>query len=295
MDLGGIMFGKIAKYWRGLSAAAILTFPNVWEGIKWAWDWLGRLDLFSNHLPDFHGIDPVIGFLTNPPPWTIFPSIFFAVAVVLWDVRRQAGAPPTEVAVTVDPHRTLRLGFYSACVAIAVSTWIVAWPTMFPAQTTLQPHPVLDLTPKPPAPPPAQPPPWVMPYEIEQQQKIGRTLLIYSSTELTSMYALGQNLNAYLNRWVKIDDPILTLPVSETIEKKEYYVVRMGLDSGTIFGSDQIAAYFEPKKWGDRLLNVRTHDHLRAICQFVGFDRVLVNESYKVYTHVLIGRNCELL
>jgi len=62
------MFTRIIRYWRGISLATLLNLPNIWEGIKWVWDWFGRLDVAANYLRDLAGFKPVINFLTSPPP-----------------------------------------------------------------------------------------------------------------------------------------------------------------------------------------------------------------------------------
>jgi hypothetical protein len=60
------MLSGIARYWRRISAATLLSLPNIWQGIKWVWDWLGRLDLFAGHIPDVRGLSPVTEYLTTP-------------------------------------------------------------------------------------------------------------------------------------------------------------------------------------------------------------------------------------
>jgi hypothetical protein len=284
------MFGRITRYWRGLSVAAFLSLPNIWQGIKWVWDWFGRLDLFTNHLSNFRGIAPVTDFLTNPPPWTIFPSIVLGVLVILWDVRRQDREG--YASQTLDLNQKLLVGFHSFCAAIAIAIWVMAWPLYFPAKAA-----VVPATPIPPAPvappkPPPPPPPWVTQDEIEQQRKLGRTLLIYSPQEFAALSGGGQNLKVYENKWVKVDYPIVRVPAIEVIDKKEYYVVYVAVEIGSYtINNRYMAAYFDPKKWADRLLGIRNGSKLSALCQFMGPERRLVS-SY--FSDVQLGYNCEL-
>jgi hypothetical protein len=102
----------------------------------------------------------------------------------------------------------------------------------------------------------------------------------------------GQDLKVYMNRWIRIDYPITSLAISEMIDKKEFYVVRMDFVSSSN-NQDQISAYFDSKKWGDALLNLRIKDSLRAVCVFEGFGRKTSDQD----THLnnLLGSNCELL
>ena len=78
----------IKKHWGALLAALGFNFPSLWQGIKWIWDWFGRLDLVASHLPHFKKIGDMIGFIFNPPPWMIFPSVIIGGLIIWWDVRR---------------------------------------------------------------------------------------------------------------------------------------------------------------------------------------------------------------
>ena len=59
----------------GIVGSFRINFPSLWQGIKWIWDWFGRLDLVASHLPHFKKMGDMIGFIFNPPPWMIFPSV----------------------------------------------------------------------------------------------------------------------------------------------------------------------------------------------------------------------------
>jgi hypothetical protein len=43
------------------------------------------------------------------------------------------------------------------------------------------------------------------------------------------------------------------VPYPEKMDKKEYYVVKLRAKSDRLIGIAQILAFFDPKKWGDRL------------------------------------------
>jgi hypothetical protein len=148
------MFSRIIRYWRGISLATFFNLPSLWEGIKWFWDWFGRFDVAANYLRDLWGFKPLIGFLTNPPPWTVFPSVLFGILVILWDVRRQdkkvANGP-----VVYDLNRRLLIGFYAGCTAVAIGIWSAWWVISTPAKAvpapvTPPPAPVVTSQPSPP-------------------------------------------------------------------------------------------------------------------------------------------------
>lgn len=165
-------------------------------------------------------------------------------------------------------------------------------------------HVQLGLPPTAPPPPKVPEPskplppaaPWVTQEDIEQQQKLGRTLIIYSPEELTAMWVGRQNLTIYQYKWIKTDYPMEGVPYPEKIDKKEYYVVKMRTRSPRLIGVAQILAYFDPKKWSDRLLLLRNGDHVKAVCQFVGFQQGEEQSAYGgIRPDNLIAYECELL
>ena len=60
------------KHWRAVLGVAALIQP-AWTFIKWALDWLGRIDLITSHLHDF-GVQPALDFIENPPPAFFLPA-----------------------------------------------------------------------------------------------------------------------------------------------------------------------------------------------------------------------------
>jgi hypothetical protein len=270
------------KHWRAIVGILLFLQP-AWQFIKWGLDWAGRIDLITSHLHDF-GVQAVLDFIYNPPAWSFLPSVGIGLLLIWWDVRRK------EVA-ELDLNRKLLIGFYLGCAVLCVSVWFAAWYVSIPAvkatPAPIMPPPAPVVTPKPP------PPPWVTSEDIEEQRKLGRTLLIYSPREFAGFAAGGQKLDVYESKWIKVDYPIIRLPAIEVIEKKEYYVVYLAVEIAPYtINNRYMAAFFDPKKWADRLLIVRNGSNLTALCQFMGFDRRVVN-SY--YADVQLGYNCELL
>jgi hypothetical protein len=143
--------------------------------------------------------------------------------------------------------------------------------------------------------PPQPSPPWMTSDEIEAQRKLGRTPIIYSPEELIKMWVSHQNISIYENKWIKLDYPMDGVPFSQTSEKKEYYVVRMRTNSDRLIGISLIYAYFDPKKWGGRLLVLRTGDYIKAFCRYQNIQQSGPVPPYGVRADVMILYNCELL
>ena len=138
------MLAFFKKHFGAILAGTVINLPALGKGAIWLTDWLSRFDFWKTYGSELPGAAVMIGYLTNPPPWTVFITSSLAVLIVLWDVRRQTKTAEIIVpAAALDPYRKLRLGFYSICAVIGVSVWVVAWPTIFPSMTL----------PRPPAPP----------------------------------------------------------------------------------------------------------------------------------------------
>lgn len=159
-------------------------------------------------------------------------------------------------------------------------------------------RPVLPPAPAPPpvSPAPAAPPkPWVTPEEIEAQKKLGRTLLIYSPAELIDMEASEQSIGLFFDKWVKIDYKIAVIPASYTADKKTYDILEiLDMPRSNMFVLPGIVAYFDPKKWGDRLLNIRKGGEVKAYCQIQSIERGKPFNQY-MRRDVMIAYNCELI
>lgn len=162
-----------------------------------------------------------------------------------------------------------------------------------------EPKPAPVVVTSAPAPAPATKPPvpsWVTQDEIEAQRKLGRTLLIYSADELIRMEASDQNIGLFLNKWVKINYKVAAAPFPLTEQKKEFDVVEMTeVPSRVMSVLSGIAAYFDPKKWGDKLINLREGDYLMAVCQLQSIDRGKPTGIYGIRRDVMVAVNCELL
>ncbi|HEY1736083.1 MAG TPA: hypothetical protein VGG12_05510, partial [Methylovirgula sp.] len=81
------MLAAIKKHWGSLLLAFGINGPSLWAGLKWLWDWASRFDLVVSHADDISKVGGVIAYVTNPPPWTIFPTVAIGILIVLWDVR----------------------------------------------------------------------------------------------------------------------------------------------------------------------------------------------------------------
>jgi hypothetical protein len=77
----------IAKHWGALSLALLVNFPSLWKGVVWVLEWAARLDFIATHAHGLPGVGGLRGFITNPPPWTVFVTGMIGVLIVLWDIR----------------------------------------------------------------------------------------------------------------------------------------------------------------------------------------------------------------
>jgi hypothetical protein len=138
---------------------------------------------------------------------------------------------------------------------------------------------------RPPAPQAAAPKPpqpqasWVSYEEIGHEQKRGRLLLENSPAELLSLYERkgSDAVEAYRDKWVKIDYPIISL-AKQTFGKTTFDVVEAAVHFQSAFPG-QIVAYFSEQKWDARLLMHQPKDQIVAFCQFKEIQResVLTN------------------
>ncbi len=277
------MSNFFTRHFGAITVGTIINLPALFKGGIWVTDWLARFDFWNTHAREIGGIAVMIGFLTDPPPWTVFFTSIAAVVIVLWDVRRQARAPEIELAS--DPAIIMKRIFFAGCTTIVVAVWAIAWPLYFPAKAvTAPPSPAPVAAPKPPPPPP---PPWVSDAEFQEAKKAGRLLLPFTPEEISGInYSQGgDGTEPYVGKWVKINYPFMSIRQLTEKDKKEYLVL-------TVFQT-QWPAYlvFDSKKWGEQLLLLKRGAIVKAICQLTKYDK----GSYDMATPKFIGQNCELL
>jgi hypothetical protein len=151
--------------------------------------------------------------------------------------------------------------------------------------------------PPPPAPPAPPPAPWVSSEEIAAQQKLGHILLKFSPDKLIAMEAAGNNIQLYLNNWVKIDYPIAINPTPYSDKKKEYDAVEMtAVPTASIYPivRSGIIALFDPKKWSNKLLAFSQGDRLKAYCRLREILPGTPTQPYNIRMDVMIVDECEL-
>jgi hypothetical protein len=162
-------------------------------------------------------------------------------------------------------------------------------------------HIQIGIPPKPPTQPsalippsaPPKPQPWVTTQDRNMAELVGgHSLVAYSPQELLQMAWRGENTDAFLNRWIKIDFDINATPVPMTIQNKQYLTLEFGIFRFGFFAVGSIVTYFDEKKWGDQLLALHKDDHLKAFCQFEGIDSVTISANSQRYT--LKAFNCEI-
>ncbi len=130
---------------------------------------------------------------------------------------------------------------------------------------------------------------WVNEHEINQQERLGRHLLLLSPTDLLSIYERKGSaaIEAYRSKWVKIDYPITAL-AEQSSGGIPYEVIRAIVHFQSAFPG-QIVAYFN--NWRPQPTALRSNAHVAAFCQFrdIQPERVLtdINRLWLVVT------NCE--
>ena len=107
------------------------------------------------------------------------------------------------------------------------------------------------------------------------------------------MFLGGQNLNVFLNKWIKVSGLTSTVPITEKIQNKEYYRVMLPLEANNYVERGTVAAYFDAKKFGAELINLRPGEGLQAICQFNDLKREQINPGYSGYLTTIVAYNCD--
>jgi hypothetical protein len=82
----------IRKFWPTV-LAVVLQIVGAWNFIKWILDWGGRIDVLASTYHDIGGLDAMIGYLLNPPPWLWPIALIVGLVLIWWDVRRHKTAP----------------------------------------------------------------------------------------------------------------------------------------------------------------------------------------------------------
>jgi hypothetical protein len=73
-----------AKHLAVIPTGTAFNLPFLWKGAVWLTDWLARFDFWTTHGPEMR---PMIGYITDPPPWMVFVTSAIGVGIVLWDVN----------------------------------------------------------------------------------------------------------------------------------------------------------------------------------------------------------------
>jgi hypothetical protein len=172
--------------------------------------------------------------------------------------------------------------FYFMCAALVIGIWRFVPPPIAPVKIV------------PPVAAPEPPPPWTTQDEMDQQKKLGRSLLIYSPQEIFAMLVAGQNISVFGDRWVKVEGVTSSIPASEKIQNKEFYRVDFKLRNVN-WSYGKVVTYFDPKKYGETLLSTRLGAGLKAVCQLTKVDSKPIYPGYSIIEYTFGYYNCELL
>jgi hypothetical protein len=66
---------------------AISNLPTILRGLVWLFDWGARIDLVAAKLGEHGGINAVLGFFLDPPPWLVFVTLPIGLALIFWDLK----------------------------------------------------------------------------------------------------------------------------------------------------------------------------------------------------------------
>jgi len=93
-------------------ASYLASLPAVWELVRRLLDWGGYIDSISAHLIEPGWVGEMIGFLINPPAWSIYPVILIAALFIWLDLR---GA------------RLITFGYALGLVAFLIAATVMGW------------------------------------------------------------------------------------------------------------------------------------------------------------------------
>jgi hypothetical protein len=292
--------------------------------LLWAWSAIASWDTFvsqfipeeiSKKFPKVHQVIVMTSGWVSLQWWLVIGAALVALISLEWGARHKwkLELATGNIQSPAENTRPLLVIFWLSVAAFAIvilSLDAAHWrPGLISKSTPLPPSssgvptasPASMATPTPvpaqaapgPSPAPKPSPPWVPSDQLDKQLKLGRKMLIYSPQELFAMYVAGQNLNVFVNRWFRIAGPTATVPIIEKIQSKDYYRVDINLDTLNYRERGVVSAYYDPKKYGDALVNIRPGEGIQSICQFSDLTRKVLNASYATYFTTIVAYNCE--
>lgn len=226
----------VRKHWVAL--LTILPFlPTIWREAIRLLDWGARIDLIATKLHEAGGMKGVLAFLINPPAWLIWPSVAIAIALLLWDKRRNE--PQTEVV-----QRRWRVNSWGPWVLIIGAPLLgLLWLYMGSVSKS---HPPVPLVATPAAPPTPSPAP------REFANRTPRQLLAFY--ENLTPFQADKLIQPYKGLWIEAESQILNILAEG--QGRSIVILRDAKDT--------IDCRFGPQ-WGDAIGRLATGETLRVI------------------------------
>jgi hypothetical protein len=76
----------IKRHWSAI-LGAISNLPSLWHALVWLFDWGARVDLVATKLREHGGINVMLGFFVDPPPWLVLVTLPVGLLLIFWDLK----------------------------------------------------------------------------------------------------------------------------------------------------------------------------------------------------------------
>lgn len=90
---------EFVKARRASVLGVLLTLTPIISGVKWLWDWLGRIDLVVGHMDDLKAVWTMVA---APPPWLNLILVVLGIGLIWWDLRHGVRSTSTAKADIYD-------------------------------------------------------------------------------------------------------------------------------------------------------------------------------------------------
>jgi hypothetical protein len=92
----------LARHWPSVLAIA-LQAQSIAKAVLYLLDLRGKYDAFTESLRDIGGVDGMISYLLDPPPWMILLVLVVGLFLIWWDVTRRNGTKRSAMLNTWGP------------------------------------------------------------------------------------------------------------------------------------------------------------------------------------------------
>ena len=103
-----------------------------------------------------------------------------------------------------------------------------------------------------------------------------------------------ESIEAFKNKWIKVDYPLATVPYEAELDKKELYLVEMYVPVRSYFVQGALGAYIDRKKWSEKILAICKGEQFQAFCLFKRIVKGAPFNTYNMRRDTMVVDNCEL-